>query len=89
MPFLKFLSITILFQLSYAKPAASDIQDNLTLVGIPTIAPNLAELSGDLSDGMQDLWLFTVSPDDALSLFSARVDGLGDTGGAIGFIGIE
>ncbi len=88
-PFLKFLSITILFQLSYAKPAASDIQDNLTLVGIPTIAPNLAELSGDLSDGMQDLWLFTVSPDDALSLFSARVDGLGDTGGAIGFIGIE
>lgn len=88
-PFLKFLSIAILFQLSYAKPAASDNQDNLTLDGIPAIAPNLAEIPGDLADGTQDLWIFTVSPDDALSLFSARIDGLKDTGGAVGFIGIE
>ncbi len=88
-PFIKLVPIAIFVQLSYAMPAASEIQDNLTLLGIPTIAPSLTEISDDLSDGTQDLWLFTVSPDDALSLYSARVVGLGDTGGAIGFIGIE
>ncbi|MGO4916946.1 VWA domain-containing protein [Pseudogemmobacter sp. W21_MBD1_M6] len=56
---------------------------------IPSISSGAADIVGDLSDGAQDLWLFTVLENETPTLYSARIEGLGDTGGAVTFIRLE
>lgn len=72
----------------HATAVHAEDKPNVTLAGTPGIAPGPEPIRGDLSDGLQDLWLFNVAPSEGLVLYSAQIDGVSDTGGLIGFIEI-
>lgn len=88
-PFKNYLFVLVLIQVPYARPVAAEVHMNLTMDGTPFISPSAGPVSGDLSNGMQDIWLFSVSETDTTTLYSAEVTGLEDTGGAVAFIGLE
>lgn len=68
--------------------AFAEVQPDLTLSSVPVIVPGADLMTGDLSDGLQDLRLFTVTQEGPPSLYAAQLSGLSDTGGALGIIQI-
>lgn len=69
--------------------ARAQSEPDLTLSTVEKIASVGPNLIGDLSDGAQDLWSFTVTEDESPRLYSATLSGVVDTGGALGLMKIE
>ncbi|MGI1660974.1 vWA domain-containing protein [Palleronia sp. KMU-117] len=73
----------------FAGSLSAQTGDGTGIADVPQIVPGPDVVTGALADGLQDLWTFNVPASEIPALFSATVEGLRDTGGALGIIAIE